>query len=135
MFGWLRRWRGEVPLRGAPPVRRLKCYSAASGYVYEYFYEGHRPARRGTQQGAQYVFSVSADRKQFFPVSVFISERSLELFASKHGREVTGVERYAVAKMSLFQAFDERPSPGAMREEIHVGPADVEAIFERLGLT
>ena len=32
-----------LPLTGAPAVRRLKSYSAQSGYVYQYFYEGQRP--------------------------------------------------------------------------------------------
>ena len=31
-----------LPLTGAPAVRRLKSYSAQSGYVYQYFYEGQR---------------------------------------------------------------------------------------------
>ena len=30
------------PLRGRPKVRREKIYSADSGYVYQYFYEGFR---------------------------------------------------------------------------------------------
>ncbi len=135
MLGWLRRRKPELPLSGAPAVRRLKCYSAGSGFVYEYYFEGQRPARRGPDKGTQYVFAVTADRKNYFAVSVFVSERCLRRFEKAHGRNVTGAERYAVAKMSLFRAFDERPSPAALREEIMVGAGDVEAIFERLGLS
>lgn len=135
VLGWLRRRNAEPPLTGAPAVRRLKCYSACSGFVYEYYFEGQRPARRGLDRGTQYVFAVTADRRNFFPVSVFVSERCLKRFEKAHQRTVTATERYAVAKMSLFQAFDARPTPAAMREEIMVGPADVEAIFERLGLS
>lgn len=134
MFGWVRRRRAEAPLSGAPAVRRLKCYSASSGYVYEYYFEGQRAARRGPDRGTQYVFAVTADRKNYFPVSVFVAERCLKQFEKAHRRTVTGAERYAVAKISLFQAFDERPSPDALREEILVGPGQVEAVFERLGL-
>lgn len=134
MFAWLRRRKAEPPLTGAPTVKRPKCYSASSGFVYEYYFEGLRPARRGPDKGTQYVFAVTADRKDYFPVSVFVSERCLRQFEKTHERSVTGTERYAIAKMSLFQAFDERPSPAALREEILVGLEDVEAIFERLGL-
>jgi len=43
MLNWLRK-KKEAPLTGAPAVRRQKTYSAESGYVYQYFYEGQRPA-------------------------------------------------------------------------------------------
>ena len=45
MFDWLRK-KKDAPLTGAPAVRRQKTYSAESGYVYQYFYEGQRPAAR-----------------------------------------------------------------------------------------
>ena len=38
--------RKDEPLAGAPPVRRLKTYSARSGYVYQYRYQGSRPSSR-----------------------------------------------------------------------------------------
>ena len=53
------------PLTGAPAVRRMKSYSAQSGYVYQYFYEGQRPFRSGGESGIEFVFTVSADRKAF----------------------------------------------------------------------
>ena len=62
-----------VPLTGAPSVRRQKTYSAQSGYVYQYFYEGMRPHGRGTE----FVFTVSADRKTSHPVSVRIEDAAL----------------------------------------------------------
>jgi hypothetical protein len=36
--------------------------------------------------------------------------------------------------MALFQAFDERSAPVAMKGEIHVRGADIEGIVEMLGL-
>ena len=36
--------------------------------------------------------------------------------------------------MALFQAFDERPVPGAMGEAVRVRAADVEDILIRLGI-
>ena len=49
-------------------------------------------------------------------------------------RELSSVERYAIAKMALFQAFDERPAPELMKDRVHVRNADVEAITEALDL-
>src|SRR5271169_238274 len=123
MLGWLRKLgtKGQTPLTGAPAVRRLKTYSAASGYVYQYFYEGHR--------GTEYVFQVSADRRTYSPVSVLLSDAAL----GASPRELSSTEQYAVAKMSLFQAFDRRAAPGEMNEPIRVEPADLEAITGQLG--
>ncbi len=124
MLAWLRRLvrKGQPPpLAGAPAVRRLKTYSAASGYVYQYFYEGHR--------GTEYVFQVSADRRTYSSVAVLVSDAALE--ASP--RELNSTERYAVAKMALFQAFDERAGPDQMRQPIRVRPEDLAAIAGQLG--
>src|SRR6266849_4834204 len=98
MFGWIRK--KTAPLTGAPAVRRQKTYSAESGYVYQYFYEGQRPAERDGSPGAQYVFSVSSDRKASVPVSVFLSEEALGIWQTGHDRQLGSTERYAVAKMA-----------------------------------
>jgi len=123
-MNWLQRLigRGPAPLTGAPAIRRQKTYSAQSGYVYQYFYEGYRPAGDATE----YVFNVSADRKSSFPVSVLIPR---EL-----GRELGSTERYAIAKMALFAAFDEREAPEQMRQPVNVEAAAVTEILGRLGL-
>ncbi len=129
MFGWLRK-RQRAPLSGAPVVRREKFYSARSGFVYQYVYEGSRPVKAGTE----YVFQVSADRKTSFPVSVLAAEEALAAWESAHERRLQPNERYAVAKMALFQAFDEREAPAQMRVPVRLRPADVEAILSGLGI-
>jgi hypothetical protein len=123
-----------APLTGAPAVRRLKSYSAQSGYVYQYFYEGQRPFHSGGESGAEFVFTVSADRKTFHPVSIVVAEGALRGWEQAHARELSSTERYAVSKMALFQAFDERATPGLMKREVRVRAADVAAILETLGL-
>jgi hypothetical protein len=121
-------------LTGAPAVRRQKTYSAQSGYVYQYYYQGRRPASRGREEGVEYVFEVSADRKSATPVSVFVSLAVVEEWERRGDRTLTATEQYAVAKMALFQAFDERRSPQEMRGEVGVGAADLAAILETLGI-
>lgn len=111
-----------APLRGVPVVRRQKNYLAASGYAYEYFHDGWRAL--GDER--EYVFTVSGDRKTWWPLSVFVVEDAMRTLAEN--------ERYGVAKMALFSAFDERESPAAMREPVRVTAGQVEELLGRLGL-
>jgi hypothetical protein len=133
---WIRRLlqNRKPPLEGAPPVRRNKTYSGQSGYVYEYYYEGRREAARRGGAGSEYVFQVSSDRRTYEPVSVFVERGAVLAWERGRGRVLSATERYAVAKMALFQAFDERQSPRLMHEEVVVRPADLDAILERLGI-
>lgn len=124
----------KAALTGAPAIRRMKTYSAQSGYVYQYFHEGQREFRSGRERGTEYVFQISADRKNWVDASVLVGEDSLRAWQEGHGRELSSTERYAIAKMALFQAFDERPNPAGMSGEIRVRPADVEGIVDSLGL-
>jgi hypothetical protein len=130
MFGWLRK--KTAPLTGAPAVRRQKTYSAQSGYVYQYFYEGHR--NTSPERGNEYVFNVSSDRKTSFPVSVILGEDAVESWQDQSGRTLSAAERYAIAKMALFQSFDERESPEAMRDAVRVTQADVHAFLTTLNI-
>jgi hypothetical protein len=121
----------RVPLTGAPPVRRLKNYSSRTGYVYQYYYEGHRAVR---DHGTEFVFSVSANRKDWREARVLVSGDAVRAWERSHARELSANERYAVAKMALFQAFDERPSPAHLKDDVRVRAADIEALSESLGL-
>jgi len=63
-----------------------------------------------------------------------ISAAAIDDGEGRHGRTLNGSERYAIAKMALFQAFDERPDPAAMTADVCVRAADVEDILIRLGI-
>jgi len=52
----------------------------------------------------------------------------------QHGRQLVANERYAAAKIALFQAFDERAHPGQMKQDIRVRAADIEAILAGLDI-
>jgi hypothetical protein len=123
-----------APLAGAPAVRRIKSYAAESGYVYEYFYEGHRQWRDGLGRGVEFEFRVSAGREQWLPAAVVVADRAVHVWETAHARTVSPTERYAIAKLALFQAFDQRPAPPETAVEVRVAAADIEAIAERLGL-
>jgi hypothetical protein len=124
----------QPQLQGTPAVRRLKTYSAQSGYVYQYYYEGHRPSGSGGERSQEFVFTVSADRKNWHPTAVLVQENAVGAWETAHDRSLSSTERYAIAKMALFQAFDERAAPDEMLGPVRVRHADVEAIVETLGL-
>jgi hypothetical protein len=122
------------PLTGAPSVRRMKSYSAQSGYVYQYYYDGHRTYDSGGDRGTEFVFSISHDRKAWHGSAVLVSDAAIRAWEQAHERQLSLTERYAVAKIALFQAFDERSDPARMRDEVRVRHADVDGIIESLGL-
>src|SRR5271156_1432626 len=88
-------------------VRRVKSYSAATGFVYQYQFQDVHPASEGSASGNEYVYYVSADRKTMFPIRIFVPRDAIKLWSKKTGRALTGTEEYAVAKMRLIQALDE----------------------------
>jgi len=133
IFRWIRKSE-EAPLTGAPAVRREKSYSALSGYVYQYFYNGHRRSKREHESGDEFVFIVRTAHGDSWPVPVFVGDAAVGGWETDHDRLLSATERYAVAKMALFQAFDERSSPAVMGETVHVRAADLALILETLGL-
>jgi len=120
--------RKPAPLRGAPAVRRQKTYSARTGYVYQYYYDGYRPS----PDGREYVFTVSSDRRGSFPVAVLVPSAAVEAWRHKHGRELNAAEQYAAVKMSLFRTFDERTDLGPGQAEVRLDAEAVEAALAEL---
>jgi hypothetical protein len=129
MPGWILRGK-SAPLAGAPASRRQKTYSAQSGYVYQYIYEGCRKRAGGTE----YVFLVSSDPRTSLPASVVLPDDVMADWEREHDLALRPSERYGIVKMALFQAFDEREGPGRMRAGILVRRADLEAIVQTLGI-
>ena len=120
------------PLTAPPAARRVKTYSAQSGFSYDYWYEGHRPYRSRGDAGTEFVFSVSAGAAGRIAASVFLSEAAVRAWEQAHARRLSATELYALAKMSLFQAFDERARPDLMKTPVLIRAADIEAISETL---
>lgn len=118
------------PLRAVPAIRRQKNYTAESGYAYEYFYDGLRD-----QPGARlHYFTVSGDRKTWFQTTVSVPDEGILAWQQEHGRPLADNERYAIAKLALFEAFDTREAPAALREPVQVTPRQVQEILDRLGV-
>ena len=111
-------------------VRRVKSYSAATGFVYQYYFYEVRKARRAASDGTEYVYMVSVDRKKVFPLRIFVKRDAAEKWSHTAGRTLSGTEEYAVAKMRLFQALDEIENvehieshpPELVVDETNLGP-------------
>jgi hypothetical protein len=126
------------PMPRPDSVRRVKSYSAADGYVYQYyFFEGNR-AQRGGIPGGEFTYVISADRRFAFPFKIFVMQPALDAWAKQNGRPLTSSEEYAVAKMRLFQAFDESsvqpPPEGQQAREVVVDESNLEEMLGRLGI-
>ena len=131
MFGWLKA--KIAPLEGAPAVRRQKTYQSQTGYVYQYYFAGSRRGRSAMGDGFEYVFGVTADRKTEFSVTICIGDQSIQAWEKKVSRELLSKERYAVAKLALFEAFDQRPDPKGLEEPVLVDAIAVESFLRVLG--
>ncbi len=65
-----------VGMASNPPIRRLKTYTGAQGYVYQYYFVGKRPALPADPEApaTEFVFDVTSDRKLTFAVSAFFPD-------------------------------------------------------------
>jgi hypothetical protein len=143
-FGSGGRIKAEIDTKRAQPnnagmakpetVRRIKAYSAESGYVYQYQFQDVHPAKQGGAAGNEFIYYVSADRKTMFPVRIFVRRDALDQWTKQTGRVLTGTEEYAVAKMRLFQALDEVQDFATKRPDLVVDGSNLGALLERLDL-
>jgi hypothetical protein len=124
----------NAPMSKPETVRRIKSYSAGTGFVYQYQFQDVHPAARGSAPGHEYVYYVSADRKTMFPIRIFVSRDALTRWSKQTGRVLTGTEEYAVAKMRLFQALDEVENFAESRPDLTVEESNLTALLERLDL-
>lgn len=119
-------------------VRRIKTYSAANGYVYQYyFYELNRVSVDGHGAG-EFVYAISADRGTSFGLRILVMRAALESWAAANGRSLTASEEYALAKMRLFQAFDEGVVPltaqAAREVRLAVDDSNLEELLKMLNI-
>lgn len=91
-------------------ARRVKTYSSATGTVFQYYFFEVEAAVRDGKAGREYRYMVSADRKASYPLHILVEAAAVETWNRRAGGELSGTEEYAVAKLRLFQAFDEDES-------------------------
>ena len=117
-------------------VRRLKTYTGAQGYVYQYYFVGKRAAL-ADDPGApatEFIFDVTSDRKLTYAVSVFLGQEPLAEWSQSHGRPLTDAEQYAAVKMRLFRAFDELEDMKSEGRRLRVDAGLLEEALASLGV-
>ena len=82
----------------------------------------------------EYVFDVTQDRKTTYAISVFLGADALDAWAVNHGRSLTHSEKYAAAKMRLFQGFDDDADLLAGERRLSISPENIEAVLGGLGI-
>jgi hypothetical protein len=115
-------------------VRRVKSYSATSGYVYQYQFHEVQASRRGFHAGTDYTYLVTADRKNAFPVRIFVRRDAIDKWIARTGHSLTGTEEYAAAKMRLFQAFDESETPVTAPLDLVVDDSNLASLLASLDI-
>jgi hypothetical protein len=119
-----------------PPLRRLKTYTGAQGYVYQYYFVGKRPALVDDPEApaTEFIFDVTSDRKLTYAVSVFLPQGSREVWGKTHGRALNDAEQYAAAKMRLFRAFDELEDLKGQGRRLSIDATLLEEVLGGLGV-
>lgn len=118
------------------PVRRLKTYTGAQGYVYQYYFVGQRRALDNDPEfpATEFIFDVTSDRKLTYAISVFLSEKMLDAWSQAHGRPLKEAEQYAAVKLRLFRAFDELEDVKAQGRRLVIDTAMLEEALSSLGV-
>ena len=117
-------------------VRRLKTYTAQTGYVYQYYFVGQREALASdpASPATEYIFDVTSDRKTTYAVSVFLSPQAVEAWLAARGRALTQPECYAAVKLRLMQGFDEIADMLQNGRRLQVGPSEICDLLESIGI-
>lgn len=82
----------------------------------------------------EYIYYVTADRKTMFPARVFLRRDALKQWSSSTGRTLNGTEKYAVAKMRLFQGLDEVDDFAQTRPVLVVDETNLGGLLGQLDL-
>jgi hypothetical protein len=116
------------------PLRRMKTHTAETGYVYQYYFVGSRPALDSAPEApaTEYVFDVTSDRKTTFAVSVFVRRSALSHWSQTHSRSLNDAEQYAAAKLALLRAFDHTENILAGNRRVSVEAADLQELLAPL---
>ena len=116
-------------------LRRVKTYTAQTGFVYEYYFVGQREAKAGGEPATEYIFDVISDRRARYSISVLVTAGALDTWAGNHGRKLSSPEQYAAAKLRLQQGFDEIGDMLAEGRTLDVSRSNIEEILAPLDLT
>jgi hypothetical protein len=121
---------------GVMTVRRLKTYTGAQGYVYQYYFVGKRTALADDPEApaTEFIFDVTSDRKLTYAVSIFLADTARDEWGQAHGRSLNDAEQYAAVKLRLFRAFDELEDVKKDGRRLRIDGALLEEALASLGV-
>jgi hypothetical protein len=119
-----------------PPLRRLKTYTGAQGFVYQYYYVGKRAALPDDSEApaTEFIFDVTSDRKLTYAVSIFLPDTTRAAWSASHGRPLTDAEQYGAVKLRLFRAFDEVEDMKTAGRRLTIDAGSLDAALTTLGV-
>ena len=93
---------------GCMTVRRLKTYTGAQGYVYQYYFVGKRAALADDPEApaTEFIFDVTSDRKLTYAISVFLPESPVAAWSQGLAPARTRIVPGAAHAMAIY--FDLR---------------------------
>lgn len=117
-------------------VRRLKTYTAETGFVYQYYFVGKRQAlaHDPAAPATEFVFDVTSDRKQTFAVSIFLRDEAVAAWQAHHSRNLVEAEQYAATKVRLFRAFNEIDDLLGQGRRLIISAEELEELLAELGV-
>ncbi len=117
-------------------IRRVKTYTAQTGYVYQYYFVGKRPALDNDPEApsTEFIFDATSDRKTIFAVSIFLHPEALSAWAASRGRTLGDSEQYAAVKLRLMQAFDEIPDMLNHGRRLRLEVDELSALLDSIGV-
>ena len=117
-------------------VRRLKTYTAQTGYVYQYYFVGQRDALASDPESpaTEYIFDVTSDRKTTFAVSIFLGPAAKQAWSAARGRTLSQSECYAAVKLRLMEGFDEITNMLESGRRLRVEGAEICDLLDSIGI-
>ncbi len=117
-------------------LRRMKTYTAETGFVYQYYFVGKRDALPDAPENpaTEYVFDVTADRKALYAISIFLRADALDAWALTHGRSLSQAEQYAAAKLRLFRGLEELGELASTGRHWLISSENIEELLAEIGL-
>jgi len=102
--------------------------------VYQYYFVEKRAASSAQVETVEYVFEVTSDRKQTYPVRVVLPRQVVLAWAESHFRPLADSEQYAAVKLRLFRAFDELEDMQSEGRQLHIDSGFLEQSLASLGV-
>jgi hypothetical protein len=115
---------------GAPDTPRVKNYTAESGEIFHYFYQGHRSSRDFA--GTEFAFRISRDQRDWHLLVVLLPDAALRGWQQEHARDLSSTERYALVKMTLLQFFDRESTSMPLPNAVRVEATEVAGLLNKL---